>query len=135
MGVIRQTNLGKLSMGVARNHLLAAHLVQSLTPIINSAHITHRRFEGNFCINVDRAVSFHRRVSAVGIIARDQANFYVHCQNARLSFLSLLITELHAILYGLQLILDKSWTHVVIKSDSKLAIDICNSRHAWNGHH
>ena len=48
--------------------------------------------------------------------------------------MSPLFVELQAILHGLNLILERKWTDVSIESDSKLAVDICNSVIAWNGH-
>ena len=50
-------------------------------------------------------------------------------------FLSPLCTELHAILNALDLVLEKNWLQVSIKSDSKMAVDICTSRTSLSGHH
>ena len=48
--------------------------------------------------------------------------------------MSPLFVELQAILHGLNLIVERKWTDVSIESDSKLAVDICNSVIEWNGH-
>ena len=134
-GGIRDKHLCKHSFGVAINHIRAKRLMHNCAVNVHPSCTMHKEFAGQYCMNVDGAVSFANHASAVGIITRDSGGFAIHCRNIRLGFMSPLFTELQAILSGLHLIIDKKWSQVSMESDSKFAVEICNSNILWTGQH
>ena len=71
---------------MALNHLRATKIIQKWMVRCNTSAIAHKHFSGQVCINVDGAVSFQHRRSAVGLVARDKSGFAIHVRNIILGF-------------------------------------------------
>lgn len=70
-------------------------------------------------------------MSVVGIIARDDSWLTLPYCNIKLGFLSPLFIELKAIWHGMKLAFEQNWKSFNINSNSKFAVDLCNSTSLW----